>query len=252
MLLDLQKGIIYGPVNSRRLGESLGINILPSDRKVCSFNCVYCQYGWTKVHTAQINRHSGLPTFNAVREALKEALRETRIPPAYIAFSGNGEPAIHPDFGQIIEEITSVRDRLAPETKTAVISNSTRVTDISVRRALSKLDVRIMKLDCGLPETFKRYNQPCKGVNLEAITEGLAQLKDITIQTLISSGQEGNLESLNITSWIERLKKINPLSVQLYTLDRGYPDSHLKPSTREELMIIKAQVIEAGLSIHVF
>lgn len=252
MLLDLQKGIIYGPVNSRRLGRSLGINIMPSDRKVCSFNCVYCQYGWTKVHTAQIDRRSGLPTIHAVKEALKEALRETRIPPASITFSGNGEPALHPDFGQIIEEITAVRDQLAPEAKTAVISNSALVTDISVRKALPKLDMRIMKLDCGLQEIFFRYNQPCKDVNLEAITKGLAQLKDVTIQTLISSGQEGNLDSLNITSWIERLKRISPLSVQLYTLDRGYPDSLLKPATKKELSVIKAQVEAAGLSIHVF
>jgi len=252
MLLRLQKGIIYGPVQSRRLGRSLGINILPSKEKLCSFNCVYCQYGWTKIHTRKAGRGSALPSVEAVKEALREALTTMAAPPAYITFSGNGEPSLHPDFGQIVEEANALRDQLAPEAKTAVLSNSSLVSDASIREALSKLDLRIMKLDCGSEKTFKRYNQPCPGVELEAITAGLACLNDVTIQTLVSSGDAGNLEPENIIAWIERLKRIKPSAIQLYTLDRGYPANNLKPATEDELKRIKAQVEKAGLSIHIY
>jgi len=252
MLLELQKEIIYGPVNSRRLGRSLGINILPAQRKICPFNCVYCQYGWTKDHVLRTNSSPDLPSVDAVKEALKKALISINNPPAYITFSGNGEPALHPDISQIVEEVIVLRDRLAPEAKTAILSNSALVSDISIRKALSRLDVRIMKLDCGTPEIFKRYNQPCPGVNLESITEGLSFLPDVDIQTLVSAGRAGNLDIQNTTAWIERLKHIQPLSVQLYTLDRGYPAKNLRPANREELENIKARVQKAGIRICVF
>lgn len=252
MLLELQKEIIYGPVNSRRLGRSLGINTLPAHRKICSFNCVYCQYGWTKDHVLRTNPGPDLPTVNAVKEALKKALISIDNPPAYITFSGNGEPALHPDFSQLVDEVIVLRDRLAPEAKTAILSNSALVSDKSIRKALSRLDVRIMKLDCGTPDIFKRYNQPCPGVDLEAITEGLALLPDVDVQTLVSAGQAGNLNTQNTTAWIERLKHIQPLSVQLYTLDRGYPAKNLRPANREDLDDIKAQVQKAGIRIRVF
>jgi wyosine [tRNA(Phe)-imidazoG37] synthetase (radical SAM superfamily) len=252
MLLELQKEIIYGPVNSRRLGRSLGINILPAHRKICSFNCVYCQYGWTKDHVLRTNPSPNLPSVDAVKEALKKALIRIDNLPAYITFSGNGEPALHPDFSQIVEEVIVLRDRLAPEAKTAILSNSALVSDKSIRKALSRLDVRIMKLDCGTPDIFKRYNQPCPGVDLEAITEGLALLPDVDVQTLVSAGQAGNLDAQNTTAWIERLKHIQPLSVQLYTLDRGYPAKNLRPANREDLDDIKAQVQKAGIRIRVF
>lgn len=252
MLLELQKEIIYGPVNSRRLGRSLGVNILPAHRKSCSFNCVYCQYGWTKDHILRTNTSPDQPTVHAVKEALKKALIHLNDPPAYITFSGNGEPSLHPDFSQIVEAVTVLRDRLAPEAKTAILSNSTLVFDKSIRKALSRLDVRIMKLDCGTPDIFKRYNQPCPGVDLEAITEGLSLLPDVDIQTLVSGGQAGNLDTKNTTAWVERLKYIQPHSVQLYTLDRGTPAKNLRPANREELDDIKAQVQKVGIRIRVF
>jgi wyosine [tRNA(Phe)-imidazoG37] synthetase (radical SAM superfamily) len=252
MLLELQKEIIYGPVNSRRLGRSLGINILPARRKICPFNCVYCQYGWTKGHILRTNPSPDLPSVDAVKKALKKALIHTDNPPTYITFSGNGEPTLHPDFPQIMEAVTVLRNRLAPEAKTAILSNSALVSDKFIRKALSGLDVRIMKLDCGTSDIFKRYNQPCPGLDLEAITEGLSLLPDVDIQTLVSGGRAGNLDPQNTTAWIERLKLIRPLSVQLYTLDRGYPSKNLKPASRVDLESIKAQVRKVGIRIRVF
>jgi len=252
MLLELKQGIIYGPVNSRRLGWSLGINILPSSKKVCAFNCVYCQYGWTKIHKAARRKLWGMPSVKAVGKALKSALNSLPAPPAYITFSGNGEPTLHPDFNQIVDEVQSVRNQLAPRTKTAVLSNSALVTDKSVREALAKLDVKIMKLDCGSQEMFEKYNQPCTGIDLEDITEGLAQLSNVSIQTLVSAGKSGNLNQRSINDWIERLKHIKPSFVQLYTLDRDYPANDLSPLTREKLNQIKIQVQAAGLSAEIY
>ena len=252
MLLRLQKGIIYGPVNSRRLGWSLGINILPSNKKVCAFNCVYCQYGWTKIHVSSGRKLQDLPSVKAVGKALKKALNFLPVPPAYITFSGNGEPTLHPDFNQILDDVLSLRNLLAPRTKTAVLSNSALVSDKSIRKALMKLDAKIMKLDCGSPRLFEKYNQPCSGIEIEDITEGLSQLPDVTIQTLVSTGKSGNLNQKNIKEWIERLMRIKPSFVQLYTLDRDYPAKDLSPVPREELKRIKNQVQEAGLSAEVY
>ncbi|MFB0566009.1 MAG: radical SAM protein [Candidatus Aminicenantaceae bacterium] len=252
MLLELQKGIIYGPVNSRRLGRSLGINILPGNRKVCPFNCVYCQYGWTKFHCSKIQRFPELPSVKATRQALKDELLAMSFPPAYITFSGNGEPTLHPDFGLIVEEVITVRNQLAPEAKTAVLSNSVLIYDNTIKNALEKLDVKIMKLDCGEEKTFKKYNQPCSGIKLEDITAGLKKLSDVTIQTLISSGKSGNFNSDNITSWVKRIKRINPLSVQIYTIDRGYPAKGLKPARKKELDQIKTTIQKSGISAAVF
>ncbi|MDH5466547.1 MAG: radical SAM protein [Candidatus Aminicenantes bacterium] len=252
MILELQKGIIYGPVNSRRLGRSLGINILPPARKVCPFNCVYCQYGWTETHVARADDIPDLPSVNAVRSALKNALTELPTLPAYITFSGNGEPTLHPEFDKIVEEVITLRGQLAPGAKTAILSNSALVSDPLTRASLSKLDMRIMKLDCGSRKTFTKYNQPCPGVDIEAITEGLVQLSAVHIQTLVAAGGRGNLNPENIEEWIERLKRIKPVSIQLYTLDRGYPSNQLRPAGREDLNRIQGQVQKERIVIDVF
>ena len=252
MILELKKEIIYGPVNSRRLGRSLGINILPPARKVCPFNCVYCQYGWTETHVARADIIPELPSVTAVRSALKKALTELPTPPAYITFSGNGEPTLHPEFDRMVGEVIALRDRLAPDAKTAILSNSALVSDPLTRTSLTQLDMRIMKLDCGSRETFLKYNQPCPGVDIDAITEGLIQLSGVYIQTLAAAGERGNLDPENIEKWIKRLKRINPLSVQLYTLDRGYPSNQLRPANNEDLNRIQEQAQKEGIAIDVF
>ena len=149
-VLELQKGIIYGPVSSRRLGRSLGINLSPTARKVCSFNCVYCHYGWTKVLTSDLSAYiDDLPAPKAVEKALEETLRTLDPPPQYITFSGNGEPTLHPDFEEIVDRVRVVRDRTGTQADIAILSNSTGLANQSVLRGLASLDVRIMKLDAG-------------------------------------------------------------------------------------------------------
>jgi wyosine [tRNA(Phe)-imidazoG37] synthetase (radical SAM superfamily) len=252
MLLDLQKGIIYGPIYSRRLGRSLGINLLPSNQKACPFNCVYCQYGWTKIHRAWKVGDVAFPSVGKVRKALIDALVALKRPPSYITFSGNGEPTLHPEFGRMVHEVKSIRSELAPQAKTAILSNSALVSRKHIRKSIQALDVRIMKLDCGTPRMFRKYNQPCSGIDLEDITEDLTKIPGVTIQTLVSSGPSGNFQATEIKEWIERMKRIKPIEVQLYTVDRDYPEKNLKPAKKEYLYGIKAQSEKAGIPARVY
>jgi len=265
MLLTLKKGIIYGPVNSRRLGRSLGINLMPATVKVCSFDCVYCQYGWTKVRALGAEGAGPVPKIDDVALAVKTALAALPSPPAYITFSGNGEPCLHPDFPEIVEAVRTVRDRSAPGTKTAILSNSSRVKDERIRQALVSLDVRIMKLDCGTEEVFRRYNGPAVGLTLDAVTEGLAELArsaPVTIQSLWSGGAGGNLKTIpsgedlfphpEISAWIGRLERIRPAFVQVYSLDRDTPAKDLRQLGSAELELIAAKARAIGLQAESF
>lgn len=247
MILELQKTIIYGPVYSRRLGSSLGINILPAGEKVCPFNCVYCQYGWTRYETDASLRRLFMPSVRDVEKSLSRALKNMPSPPRYLTFSGNGEASVHPDFSRMVEAVTKIRDRCAPEAKTAVLSNSCLMEKEEARQALLKLDLRIMKLDCGREDVFQRFNQPASGVNLDRITRSLKNLPDITIQTLVAEGPSGNSHPENISAWLDRLEEIKPSGVQVYTLDRGCPDEWLEPASRDHLRNIRDMVRKRGI-----
>ena len=242
MLLELQKNVIYGPVQSRRLGRSLGVNVLPAGIKVCTFDCLYCQYGWTRFHGNTFGPNVLFPSVSDVLDAVKTTLESLAPPPAYITFSGNGEPTLHPDFPHIVQGITKLRDRFSPGAKTAILSNATTVSDPAVRDALANLDIRIMKFECGTSETFKTYNRPCRGIDFDEVIDGLASLPDVTIQALFTSGPSGNYRPEDVEAWMAKLKKIAPAFVQLYTLDRGTPSRSIFSLTKQELLAIKTLV----------
>lgn len=256
MILALKKGLTYGPVRSRRLGLSLGVNLFPGEEKRCPFDCVYCQYGWTKRTAVRLARgEAGLPGPADVERALARALEDLPSPPAYITFSGNGEPTLHPDFPEMVDRVAAVRDRLGRGTRTAVLSNSARVADPEVRAALARLDVRIMKLDCGTEAAFRRYNRPAPGSDLEGITEGLRALAGeapVTVQSLFASGADGNLGESETAAWIDRLRRVGPLAVQLYSLDRGHPSADLVPASRAELTQMAEEAGRQGVPVTVF
>jgi wyosine [tRNA(Phe)-imidazoG37] synthetase (radical SAM superfamily) len=252
MLLPLQRGIIYGPVQSRRLGRSLGINVLPSDRKACNFDCRYCQYGWTDRSALDAMTESDYPAVPEILDALSSALRALLEPPRYLTFSGNGEATLHPRFGEIVDGVNAIRDRLVPQARTAILSNSSRAMDREIREALMRLDVRIMKLDCGTEGRFARFNRPVGGITIESITEGLRALPDTTLQTLLVRGTYGNLDDAELDAWLGRVGSIRPRRVQLYTLDRKAPDQDLVPATREQLEKIRTRVAALGIEAEVF
>jgi wyosine [tRNA(Phe)-imidazoG37] synthetase (radical SAM superfamily) len=252
MLLSPQRGIVYGPVRSRRLGRSLGINLLPAGRKVCNFDCVYCQYGWTDPAQLAATTAADYPDVEAVLRAVEVALEQLPEPPAFLTFSGNGEPTLHPRFSEMIAGVTALRDRLAPRARTAVLSNSSRVAEPAVREALAALDQRIMKLDAGTEAGFRRTNRPLGGLTLETVVEGLRLLAEVTLQTLLVGGPDGNLEVREMDAWLDRVATIRPRAVQLYTLDRAAPSDGIEPATREQLHAVEERLGALGVPAQVF
>jgi wyosine [tRNA(Phe)-imidazoG37] synthetase (radical SAM superfamily) len=252
MLLEPKTEIVYGPINSRRLGSSLGINLLPGRSKVCTFDCIYCQYGFANPVAPGTRWDRDYPSVAEVIRAIEDALETLDPKPAYLTFSGNGEATLHPEFGTIVESLVRLRDRHTQASKTAILSNSSMVTDRATRRALERLDVRIMKLDAGNEALFRVYNRPGRGLTLDDITDGLELLSDVTIQSLFTGGALGNNSDSNISEWITRVKRISPIMVQVYTLDRESPSRLVAQLSLSELETISERVRESGMQAEAF
>ena len=243
---------IFGPVKSRRLGISLGINLLPGDGKVCTFDCLYCECGFN----AERKTRSRMPSRKEVATALEEKLREMTMnceTPDVLTFAGNGEPTIHPDFEGIIDDTISLRDKYAPAAKVSVLTNSTLITRDTVFRALCKVDNNILKLDTVDTGYIGLLDRPTGRYDLEAIVERMRAFSgNAVIQTMFL---KGNIDGIDIDNtgdmyvlpWIETLKRISPREVMIYTIDRETPQEGLKKATHEELDKIVALLENAGL-----
>ncbi len=250
--------IVFGPVRSRRLGVSLGINLLPVSRKVCSFNCIYCECGWTSLGN---DVSTSLPSRSAVYEALRTKLSEMKQqgnPPDVITYAGNGEPTLHPDFASIIDDSVTLRDEFFPEAKVSVLSNGSTLHHRNVREALKKVDMNILKLDSVIPGTVRRLNQPRGAIDLARFEK---QVKDFDgrfiIQTLFVRGEYRG-ETINNTTpeeleaWLEAIARLRPQSVMIYTIDRDTPvGSNLRKVPAEELRTIAGRVEALGISTSV-
>lgn len=252
-ILKLQEGIIYGPIKSRRLGPSLGINLLPTTYKLCTFNCIYCQYGWTLAHTDDATKYADdLPTPEKLEQALEGWLKQSQNI-SYITFSGNGEPCLHPEFDQMVEVASKLRNKYLPQARLAILSNSTCLGRRNVIKGLKRLDVRIMKLDCGSEEIFQKVNRPHKNIEYEEVVENLKNLPDTVIQSVFMDGEINNIGEKEMEKWIERLNYIKPKEVQIYSIDRPSADQTLKLVGKEKLKEI-AQKAEktTKISVRVF
>lgn len=247
----LHKSSVYGPVHSRRLGNSLGINLLSNDKKICNFECVYCECGW-RDDTVQ-NSYPGVPAF---REELEHKLTElstyhTQLD--HITFAGNGEPTLHREFGAIVDVTVALRDEYYPEAKISVLSNATMARNPKVFGALKKVDYRIMKLDAGTEETYQRIDQPVGRMTLDDVTGQLKLFRgDLYIQTLFLRGEYrgrviDNTTDAEISAWIERLKDIQPAKVMVYGVDRETPASGLEKLEHDELSAIAEKVRTNGI-----
>ena len=229
MLLSPKDAIVYGPVRSRRLGRSLGINLLPASRKACSFDCQYCQYGFATPIARPTSGPGGLPDAGPGPRGRRGGARPCWLRPR----PGSPSPATaSPRATRLPRDrrpIISLRDRALPQARTAVLSNSSRLEQVEIRRALSRLDARIMKLDVGTEAGLRRFNQAVAGLPLESIVSGLARLGDVTLQSLFAGGPSGNLHPAEVAAWVEAVTRIRPLAVQLYTLDREAPSSGFTP-----------------------
>ncbi|RJP80218.1 MAG: radical SAM protein [Candidatus Zixiibacteriota bacterium] len=250
--LQLQTHIVYGPVRSRRLGKSLGVNLSPIPYKLCPYNCVYCQYGWTRVLSTEAEPY--LDDFPRVDE-LSRALEE--FPASlddldHITFSGNGEATLHPDFNRAVDLVTDFRDRRAPRARTAILSNAALVDRPEVRHALMRLDRRIMKLDAGDETTWKRLNRAPARITFPALVEGLQALKDYEIQALFLDGPFSNSTPPAVEAWVRLAAELKPLRAQIYTLDRVPADATLLPVSPQRLLEIRDLARAAGLEVEVY
>ncbi len=235
MQLALQPGIIYGPVNSRRLGRSLGVNLSPSGYKLCSFNCVYCHYGWTRKLSSSFNTfHDDLPNRVEIKAAVEEALMPGREFD-YITFSGNGEPTLHPDFPELVDDILALRDLYRPEVKLGLLSNSTGIVHKAVREAVAKIDYPMFKLDAGTGTIFKAINRPARGIDFSTTVDNLASLSNIIIQTMLLDGDPSNVTEAELDAYFAVLSRIRPREVHIYSIDRPVPKTEISLVSPERL-----------------
>jgi wyosine [tRNA(Phe)-imidazoG37] synthetase (radical SAM superfamily) len=223
--ISLQDSVVYGPVRSRRLGNSLGINPLPTSRKACSSNCVYCQYGWTLRGVGDgepIKRAAQL--LPLIDEAF-QAVVEDRIPVDCITFAGNGEPTLHPDLEELVHEVKRLRDRHFPRANVGILSDATQAHRPGVARALRALEVRYMKLDGGDEAMWRAVTQPLGAVDWTVMVAALKNLPDIILQSMFIQGSVDNTQPEHLETWIRLVGDIRPLSVQVYAIDRAPADS---------------------------
>lgn len=249
---------IFGPIHSRRLGVSLGINLMPADGKICSFDCLYCEAGYN----AQGAGKAGLPSAETVAEQLEaklSSMKEAGDPLDVITFSGNGEPTLHPQFPLIVNEVIRLRDIYYPEARISVLSNSTRIFDSAVAEALKRVDNNILKLDSAVEETMRFIDRPSSPeFTVERVVEALRGFAgNAIIQTMLLRGTHNgvavdNTTDREIEALISAYRDIRPRYVMLYSIDRATPEENLQKVSAEELQRIGARIREAGIDVEVY
>ena len=253
--------IIYGPIHSRRLGVSLGVNLMPVDGKLCTFNCIYCECGFNRPFP-----HPVLPTRAKVREALESALRrmaegagDNGKYPDVITFSGNGEPTIHPEFEGIIRDTCMLRDTHCPDAKVSVLSNATQLGREDVVRALWRCDNRILKLDSAITATMRIIDAPVnQGLTVDEIIRRLQVFGgDFTLQTCFLRGTlpDGhnidNTTPAELQAWYKAVRLLRPKQIMIYVIDRATPVKTLEKISREQMEAIAAPLIAEGMQVTV-
>lgn len=249
--------IIFGPIKSRRLGVSLGVNLLPTDSKVCSFDCIYCECGWNPKYR---EKKAVLPARQLVKQKLEKKLTEmigTGEYPDVITFAGNGEPTLHPEFEGIMDDTIELRDRLVPKARIAVLSNATMLHKPDVVRALLKVEDNIQKLDSGIEETVRKIDCPASNFSLKKVVENLRAFNGkVIIQTLFLKGnfkgeRIDNTTEAEVAEWLKLIAEIKPSQVMIYSIDRDTPASGLEKVTADELQRIADQVQAVGINVQV-
>lgn len=248
--------IIFGPIISRRLGHSLGVNLLPANGKICTFDCIYCECGWNK----DGRNDKTIPTKEMVFQAMDEKFAELEkdgTPVDTITFSGNGEPTLHPDFPEIIDYTLKMRDKYFPKAAVSVLSNASMINKKEVRDALMKITNPILKLDSGLLKYVKLINNPQYEYSIEETVNNLRLFNgDFILQTMflkgLVNGERVDMTLPEITKpWIDIVLDLRPREVMMYSLDRETPAKHLEKVTVEEMQKIAVPLIENGIKVQI-
>ena len=244
--------IVFGPISSRRLGTSLGVNILPSKGKLCNFDCIYCECGWNRDGVSDMR----LPRYAEVAEALETRLSELSrqgVKVDSITFSGNGEPTMNPDFAQIVDKTIELRDRFFPMAKVSVLSNATLIDRTSVFEALRKVDNPIMKIDASSDALAVQMNKPVGTYALARVLDGLRRFEgDFILQTMFLRAEGFDActpEALG--RWMDIVRELKPREIMVYTIDRETPDKSLRKYTVEEMTAMVQPLIDEGFRIQV-
>ena len=247
----LFNSIMYGPIRSRRLGVSLGVNLMPIDAKLCTFDCVYCECGWN-----QPILHPQLPTREQVRKELGSQLSVLNHQLDVITFSGNGEPTMHPDFLGIIQDTCTLRDKYCPQAKVSVLSNSTQLGRSDVVEALKLCDNRILKLDSAVDATMRLIDRPVNPhLTVSQLMKWLQQFDgDFTLQTCFLRGKNQNLIIDNTTpeelqAWYQAVDRLAPKQVMIYVIDRATPLKTLEKIPAIEMHQIAQPLRDKGIDV---
>ena len=247
---------IIGPIHSRRLGISLGVNLLPKDAKICSFDCIYCECGWNKDH-----KGGHFPDADAVMEELEAKLKEEVAEGRnidVITFAGNGEPTLHPRFAEVIDRTIALRDQYYPQAKVSVLSNATRMTDPKVHAALLKVDNNILKIDGAFDQTIHLIDQPTdKNYSVRQVVDGMKSFQgQLIAQTMFVRGMHDDKEIDNTTpeevnAWCDLMREIKPHQIMVYSLDRPTPEPNLVKVSKEEMAHFVAPLVAEGFNVSI-
>jgi wyosine [tRNA(Phe)-imidazoG37] synthetase (radical SAM superfamily) len=249
--------IIFGPVISRRLGKSLGINLLPTDSKFCNFDCIYCECGLTKKKSI---KNSVLPSKKEIKESLEKKLIELSAKASIIdaiTFAGNGEPTLHPEFSSIVDDVIELRNKFYSNAIIAVLTNGSYIKNEKIFKALLKIDKNIIKIDSGYIETIKLLNRPHKNFTIDECIdnarkfEGNCIIQTMFVKGILNGKYIDNSTDDEINEWIKVIKSINPKEVMIYTIDRATPYEGLQKVGRERLIQIAEKVEKIGIKTHI-
>lgn len=244
--------IVFGPIFSRRLGSSLGVNLLPSKGKLCNFDCVYCECGWNKDGIAE----RVFPRLEEVKAALEEKMSKAAsegVPVDSITFSGNGEPTMNPDFPEIVDVTLELRDRFFPDAKVSVLSNATLIGRPAVAEALMKVDNPILKIDASSDSLIAQINKPIGRYRLDEVVEAMVKFEGrFVLQTMfLKSPDFDTAEPDALDKWMEIVRKVKPREIMVYTIDRETPDKSLAKYTVEEMTAFVQPLIDEGFRIQI-
>ena len=247
---------IIGPIHSRRLGISLGVNLLPKDAKICSFDCIYCECGWNKDH-----KGGHFPDADAVMEELEAKLKEEVSEGRnidVITFAGNGEPTLHPRFAEVIDRTIELRDQYYPQARVSVLSNATRMTDPKVHAALLKVDNNILKIDGAFDQTIHLIDQPTdKNYSVRQVVDGMKSFQgQLIVQTMFVRGMHDgkvidNTTPEEVNAWCDLMREIKPHQIMVYSLDRPTPEPNLVKVSKEEMVQFVAPLVAEGFNVSI-